>query len=638
MNRKNLEWWCEQILAYLVLGMLVFAPLAFGGVDAWALLPLQLAGFAAGGLWVARLWLAEKTRVLWPPLTWAVLAFVVYAVGWYFFADIEYVARGEVLQVVWLAVVFLVVMNHFRSQEAIERLSWVLISVATLAACFAVWQLLARTDRVWNVYSGYTARASGTYISPNHFACFMEMVLPLALAFLLVGKMSVVGRILLAYAVGVMGVALLGTFSRAGYVAAAGGVGLLLVWLLGHRNHRLRAMILLGVLLLAGGVFVTHYLSKTAGFSARVKADPDAPGVYDWQTRLKMWGAAREMWQDHFWLGVGPAHYDYRFRQYRPVEVQARPMRCHNDYLNLLADWGVIGGGIVLGAAVIFVIGLRQTAPRVRREENDLGTSYSNRHAFFLGATCALFALAIHSLMDFNLHIPANALVGVVLLALLAGNIRYATERHWLRAGPGLKMGLAIAMTLLLLGFFWHGWRTTREIFWLAQAEREGNYSPERAAALQRAFAAESNNPQTAYDIGECYRTLSLEGGKDFQALTQQAMDWYARGIRLNPRDGYNYLRTGMCLTWLGRHAEAEPFYSAAEERDPNGYYMVSNLGWRYVQMGNFVAARQCFERSIALSSLNPTARNYLMLLEPKLVERASGKVRFPGFFNGNDR
>ena len=57
-----------------------------------------------------------------------------------------------------------------------------------------------------------------------------------------------------------------------------------------------------------------------------------------------LWMAAERMWRDHFWWGVGPAHYDYRFREYRPVNVQMRPDRAHNDYLNLLADWGTAGG------------------------------------------------------------------------------------------------------------------------------------------------------------------------------------------------------------------------------------------------------------------------------------------------------
>ncbi|HSY20425.1 MAG TPA: O-antigen ligase family protein [Candidatus Acidoferrales bacterium] len=634
LTRKNLEWWCERGMLFLILGMLVFAPLAFGAVEPWAYLIVE--GMAAGVfiLWAAKLWLSPKTKILWPPLAWVVLAFTVYAVARYFAADIEYVARLEVLQVLFLAFIFFVVMNTLRGQEETEWVSYTLIGLATLIACYAVGQLVSHSDRVWNVYSDNAARAGGTYISPNHLAGFLEMILPLALAFLLVGKVKAVSRVLLGYAVVAMMAGLAVTFSRAGWVAAAAGIFLVLGVLLGHRNHRLRAMILLAVMLAGGGMFVSHYLSKTAGFTHRMQVkNGDGPSNYDWTSRLMMWDAAERMWLDHPWWGVGPAHYDYRFREYRPADLQARPDRCHNDYLNLLADWGVVGGVIVLAGMGIFVVGLFKTWPHVRREENDFGSGQSNRFAFFLGATGGLAALAVHSTMDFNLHIPANALVGVTLLGLLASNLRFATEQYWVRAGVPLKAGLAGVLVAVVALFAVQEWRQSREVYWQARAEREGNFSPERATALEKAFNAEPKNFQTAYDIGECYRTEGLEGGRNYQQLTQKAKDWYVRAMPLNPHDGYNYLRTGMCLDWLGEHAASEKYYSEAELRDPNGYYLVANLGWHYVQIGDYAAARQLFIRSLSLFGNNPTAKNYLYICEPKLIEKASGRPVLPAFY-----
>ena len=61
----------------------------------------------------------------------------------------------------------------------------------------------------------------------------------------------------------------------------------------------------------------------------------------------------------------------------------------------------------------------------------------SNRHALFIGAACGhLLALAVHSLVDFNLHIPANAILGVTLLALLSTYLRFATEVTLLAKHP----------------------------------------------------------------------------------------------------------------------------------------------------------------------------------------------------------
>jgi hypothetical protein len=346
-----------------------------------------------------------------------------------------------------------------------------------------------------------------------------------------------------------------------------------------------------------------------------------------------MWRMAERMWQDHFWVGVGPAHFNYRYREYRPESFQLEPDRCHNDYLNLLADWGTVGGIIALCGMVAVAVGAFKTWPHVRREENSFGRSQSNRFAFFLGASGGLTALAVHSGMDFNLHIPANALVAVTLLALLVSNVRYATEGYWVRINLPLKLGLSAVLVMIAGYLVVQEVRLGRQAYWVAQAEKQGNFSPQRAAALEEAFAAEPQNFAAAYDIGECYRTESLDGGDNFGALATRANDWYAKAIKLNPYDGYNYLRTGMNLDWLGQHDPAAPWYSKAELLDPNGYYMVNNIGWHYVQVGDFSAARQYFLRSLKLYNVNPMAGNYLGICQDRLLEGTSGRPQLPSFY-----
>ena len=89
-----------------------------------------------------------------------------------------------------------------------------------------------------------------------------------------------------------------------------------------------------------------------------------------------------------------------------------------------------------------------------------------------------------------------------------------------------------------------------------------------------------------------------------------------------------------MCLDWLDRHAEAGPFYSAAERLDPNGYFTAANIGWHYVQTGDYLASREWLERSLRLGWIqNTISRNYLDLVDQRLAEIASGKSPLtPGF------
>jgi tetratricopeptide (TPR) repeat protein len=282
----------------------------------------------------------------------------------------------------------------------------------------------------------------------------------------------------------------------------------------------------------------------------------------------------------------------------------------------------------------VFGAGLWRTRKFVRRVEKEFKSGHSNRLAFFAGASAALLALAIHSVVDFNLHIPANALVGVTLLALLTSNRRFATDRFWV----SLRLPLKTVTTFALLGGMAYlslqEIRSSRETFWLARAGHLMDFSPERAAALEKAFAADPQNIATAYAIGECYRMQSFTGGDDYAALAQTAMEWYSRGMKLDPYDSYNYLSYCMCLDWLDRHDDAEPYFNRADALDPNSYFVAANIGWHYVQAGDYAAARPWLQRSLKLQgNENPTARSYLSIVERKLRDNATGKSKLPPGF-----
>jgi O-antigen ligase len=633
MNRETLDRWCERSILGLVLGILVFGPLAMGAVDALEFIVVQGLTAAVMLVWVLRLWISPKPRLLWPPLGWGVLAFAALAIGRYLTADIEYVARLEMIQVLMYAFLFFAIVNNLYRQKSEHIVSFTLIFLAMGISCFAVYQFLTHSNRVWNYVSPYIGRASGTYISPNNFAGFLGIILPLATAYVLVGRMKPVVRVLLGYAALVMLAGMAVTFSRGGWVAVTVALLVLLGTLIFHRNHRLTALLLLIILVGGGTVFVTKYLSKTFSYMRRVGA-PGETAELNLAVRLDIWTAAEQMWQDHFWWGVGPAHYDYRFREYRPENVQMSPDRAHNDYLNLLADWGAVGGIIVLAGMVTFGAGLRKTWKYVRPSENDFGRGMSNRFAFFLGASAGLFALAVHSVVDFNLHIPANAILGVTLLALLSSNLRFATDRYWLGARRSVKILATLTLVTGVAYLSCQGWRRGREAVWLAQAESLPNFSPERAAAWKKAFDVEPMNFETAYSLGECFRTQSFDGGQNYESLAKTAMQWYARGMKLDPHDGYNYLRYGMCLDWLEKHKEAGPYFGRADALDPNGYYTAANVGWHYVQAGNWAAARPWLERSLRLGGRgNNMARFYLDTVERKLLENASGQSVLPAGF-----
>ena len=97
--------------------------------------------------------------------------------------------------------------------------------------------------------------------------------------------------------------------------------------------------------------------------------------------------------------------------------------------------------------------------------------------------------------------------------------------------------------------------------------------------------------------------------------------------MELDPHNGDDFLRYGMCLDWLDDHDKAETFFNRAASLDPNGYYIAANIGWHYAQAGDYAAAYPWLERSMRLHwQGNDIALTYLNLVREKLLEIASDK------------
>jgi tetratricopeptide (TPR) repeat protein len=145
----------------------------------------------------------------------------------------------------------------------------------------------------------------------------------------------------------------------------------------------------------------------------------------------------------------------------------------------------------------------------------------------------------------------------------------------------------------------------------------------ERLASLKKAFAAEPKNSETSYDIGETLRLLSWEGGEGYRAKAEEAIQWFEKAKNLNRFDPYPLIRYGMCLDWLDKHREAEPYFKKAEELDPNGSYTIGHVGWHYFQAADYERSRIYFQRSLELYWYdNPIARAYLQILKSKIPEK----------------
>jgi O-antigen ligase len=635
MNRDAVDKWCERGILALVLAILVYTPLAFGGqaqppAGSWFDFLvvnsfLIVRGLTVGVmiLWTIRLWFSPQPQFLWPPICWAVLAFSLYAVVRYFFSDIEYVARQEMIRVLVYAFLFFAILNNLHRQESIQLIAITLIFLAMGISFLALYQFLTGSDRVWHVINPYKHRAAGTYINPNHLGGFLEMLLPLGLAYTVISRAKPLIKVFVGYASLAIVAGIAVTVSRGGWLATVLALLLFCGVLVFRRTYRLPVLVLLVVLIGAGAYFIP----RTHVFQARLK-QVFAHGKLDDDVRFDLWVPATEMWRDNKWWGVGPGHFNYRFAQHRPQNVQLQPNRVHNDYLNTLVDWGIAGLVLVASAWLLLLAGIAKAWSFVRGTPNDLGKQSSNKFAFVLGAALGLFAMLVHATVEFNMHTPANALVAVALMALLSTHLRFATEKYWKSARLWMLLvaSLFLGAGILYLGY--QEWRGARECVWLTRAARLPDFSDKRIAALEKAFAAEPKNFETASAIGDIRQKQSAAGAQNSDALARQAMEWFQRSMKLNPFDGRPFINYALCLGWLERAQEAAPFVEKAMELDPNNYFILNGVGLHYVNLGNYAGARAFFERSRRLQwKNNPIADSYLGIVNERMLESATNNA-----------
>ena len=609
----------------LVLGLLGFGTLALGGVRPSEFIILWWLIAGVMGLWLVRIWSAPKFRFLWPPICWAMLPFVGYAIWRHQTADIEFIARQELIQIILAALLLAAVVNNLHSQESTRVISFFLVAFAMLISMYGVFQWLKHSEHVWWFPrpEAYWDRASGSFICPNHLAGFLEMVLPIGVALTVTGRVSVVTRIGLAYASFVILVGLAATQSRGGWLATGVALLMLFLFLVREKKQRWLALCLLAVVLGTGGWLYSRSISQrvTSTFVSGHERD----------IRLRLWVSAAQMWRDNPWWGVGADHFDERFRQYREAvdKTQARPGRAHNDFINTLADYGAVGLLLVLLPIGVGAWSVFRCWRYVQRGGGEFGEKKSNRAAIVLGAASGLAALLVHSFFDFNMHIPANAFLAVTLLGVVAGHIRFATEGYWFTA----RWPVALAGSLALVGGLYYlvpqGLTRTREIAALRRAEKLTDGTPAKIAALQEAFAREPKNSETAAILAEQLRGLAWIGGDDYEARTREALAWFQRAAALNKWDVNAQLGSGMCLDWIGRHDEAQPFFVRALELDPTYYHPRAMMGWHYFQVENYEQAQKWFAESLQVNWMsNPLARVYLDLAVKRQAEPKAGAAR----------
>ena len=263
---------------------------------------------------------------------------------------------------------------------------------------------------------GHAGSATGTYVNRNHFAGLLEMTFPLAVMWSLAtwrtgnatGLDQPVGTALrTAGLLGISACLLIGvilSLSRMGFISTLIATGLTMLMLLGslaggdegsRRCHHAWKWLIPVALPLCIIVFLPtqELIRRFADMAATEEISKD--------TRREIWQDTRELISDYRWTGVGLGAYERALYRYKSVAPINTVDFAHNDYLQILAELGTIGATLVAALAAWILWRLLSVVLWRRGSVN---------WALAVGLLAGMLALSIHSLADFNLYIPANAL------------------------------------------------------------------------------------------------------------------------------------------------------------------------------------------------------------------------------------
>jgi len=581
--------------------MLVMMPVALGGTLAGASSIAEGITALCLILWGIRVWLVESHRFFFSPGTWFVLAFALYAFISYLTSPIEYEARSVLFNALLYAAVFFIFINNLRGHKQTNFIAISVCLTGSLIAIYAIIQFITDSTSILGYPQPevYLHRASGTYICPNHFAGYLEMLIPLALALTFAARIGPVLRVLLGFGTIIMLCGLAVTISRAGYFSCVIALTYLLVVFYKLPKYRL-VSIITAVLVLAGGsIFLMGKENVETRFSQLAQISQLQEG------RAAIYQASLKLVTQSPILGIGLGSYQSRVGQFLSHKIQADPIHAHSDFLELLIEWGIIGLAIVLGFCAVTAYGGIQIWDYIKARNNTLALKSSSRTALFLGVSAGLLAIFIHSFVDFNMQLPANALLAVTLLAVLTSMLRHVTDRYWIRLNTAIRLSFTILVLVLSSAFSWHAVHSYIQDYALQYANQTDSKKMNSFDLLSFAHSNDSRNWKVAKAlVGRMINTADMtEDTEEKNKTLLAALNIAQKTIPFNPYDMGLQMYVAIILTELERFNEAKPFSEKALLLAPNNYWVNAHYGWCALYARDFQTATTYLEKSIHLKN-----------------------------------
>lgn len=445
-----------------------------------------------------------KLRVSFQPSDWCLLTVLALAgyVGWRaWVSPVEVYARED--GAILLACFVAYLMTVTAASHPKWRLGVVCVLLVLVAGNLTAGWLNFKGRWDFHLVPGFSrsfpaGRIGGFFNNPNHLAAFLSFSAFLSAGVMLFARIHIASRLLLGFGILAMlaGVGL--TISRAAILGfAVGGLVMIVLtfWIVWRTRRPLFKWLLLALILVAGAAGGALYKVNEDSLLTRQLTTPMGDDM-----RTHIWRAALAQHAESPWIGEGARMFYEGSITHRDPETSAQAgdaLFAHNEYLQTLADYG--WAGLVLLALVIIahlINGIRYLRWFAAEKFPATGMLSSNTLALTLGGTAALVATLVHAVFEFHGHVPVTAILGAIILGLLA-NPGIESEVFKSRRVWGLRFVMKVVMLAASAAMI-YGAAT----FGIADAHagiaQVQNKRGETALALRNLEHATGNDPRNA--------------------------------------------------------------------------------------------------------------------------------------------
>jgi O-antigen ligase len=390
-----------------ICGLVAFSVLAHGAVEVWSSTILEIGAATLFLLWGIFSIRRREVEIRWnwlylPLLGLGGLAVLERLVG---LSVDPYATKIELLKAAAYLLLFFLTVESFGTLEQWKSFVWFLVSLGFLVSLLAIVQYFTFNGKLyWFRALPPDVMPFGPFVNPNHFAGFVELVSPLGLAMLLSGAVRR-DKLPLLIVLSILPIGALALSASRGGIISFLFEFVMLIFLMRRKGERRRQLVMAGSLALVAG-----FLALWLGLGWTVERfEHLSQGDISRDRRVSIFRDTWKIVRDHPWTGTGLGTLETVFPRYESYYDGRIVDHAHNDYLELLADTGLIGGASMLGFIALLAW---------RGLSNLRSTHNPVRQFVYAGSLVACTGLLLHSMVDFNLHIPSNALLFLLLAAM----------------------------------------------------------------------------------------------------------------------------------------------------------------------------------------------------------------------------